>query len=812
MRLVRILVCIVTGLFATSVPALPAVDAADIVYNIEKNDIQSVLVGPIDSLSIVRGNAQFHLGPGKLTLFDFGSGRIAAMVFEGTGRFRYAPPDDVERYQLRRFTKIDTLDGGFDKLTIFFTIQLESFPDTSGFIRAKVSEGAWSQLTDAAFEEFDHMWIDVTNDLLGDLLAEGPGSYFNAYFSFDEPGRLVFIGNPLYDDVYSLYNLTTYSGASVADQIGGYSPNHDLPSQRGIVPVDITHYSIKARIEGNGDMKVETWVHFVPLRSGRRYFQLFWNSRNKLISAFDSDGLPLLAVRKQKGPGLFHWKKDDGNFGLVFNNQLQLAESDSVLIIFESDALEEIYSLYFIKDGIYWYPHNSIRDVATFDMTFDCPKQYQVVACGDCIETSVKENRHNSRWESKSPTDYISFNIGSFKNRDFKSDGLSQVKVYVSDKFRHADMALSDLAYYGELSTADMLGAMGKDVINSLAFFTSIMGPCPFDTVRAVEMLHKVGYYSVMDTMGAALTLDNIDWDIEDRYSNLDKTVVILPRYLVGQGSPGLLNLSYELFQSNRVGGYYDKFKANIIAFQWWGHLVDTEIDRDYWILYGLAHYCGLWYYEMSSKNQKSVDDLLELSRQKIMWGYGSESVGHKAGPVVMGWRLLSSKSDDYDNVVYHKGAYIFHMIRYLFHDYKTGSDDAFAAFLRDLAARYAGKVITTEGLKALLEKHIGDDMTWFFDQWVYGTEIPKYYVKIEWDESIGNKYQVKCHVVQKDVPPDFKMIVPITVLFDDDKYIHFKSWVDKPEMEIILPLMPYKPRKVIFNTYDAVLGEVSYR
>ncbi len=54
-------------------------------------------------------------------------------------------------------------------------------------------------------------------------------------------------------------------------------------------------------------------------------------------------------------------------------------------------------------------------------------------------------------------------------------------------------------------------------------------------------------------------------------------------------------------------------------------------------------------------------------------------------------------------------------------------------------------------------------------------------------------------------------MQVPITVLFPDDMYIHLKLWIDQPEMTIDLPALPYEPKKIIFNTYDAVLCEVDY-
>ena len=146
-------------------------------------------------------------------------------------------------------------------------------------------------------------------------------------------------------------------------------------------------------------------------------------------------------------------------------------------------------------------------------------------------------------------------------------------------------------------------------------------------------------------------------------------------------------------------------------------------------------------------------------------------------------------------------------MIRYLLHDYKTDSDDAFVLFLKDLLMKYSHRPITTERLRELLEGHIGSDMSWFFDQWVYGTYIPGYSFSFKANKTKENKYKVEYTVKQWEVPANFKMIVPITILFDEGRYIHMKIWVDKPETVAELPLLPYKPKKIIFNTYDAVLA-----
>ena len=186
--------------------------------------------------------------------------------------------------------------------------------------------------------------------------------------------------------------------------------------------------------------------------------------------------------------------------------------------------------------------------------------------------------------------------------------------------------------------------------------------------------------------------------------------------------------------------------------------------------------------------------------------------MGTKAGPVTLGYRLNSSKSDDYQAVCYAKAAYIFHMLRYLMHDYNNDSDDRFIGFLRDLLDKYGDTPITTEGLRSLLEEDTQTDLGWFFDQWVYGIEMPTYDFSYKSSKTPEGKYQVVCHVKQHDVPDGFMMIVPLKVIFENGQFAQLKTWVDQPDQDITLPLLPLEPKKIEFNTCGAVLCQVNYK
>ena len=769
MRAFRIVTLLSLVFFAIT-SSSKSITPQEIVYNIEKNDKQSVLKGRVESYEIVRGNARFQLGPGELTLFDFGSGMIAAMAFNGFGRFYYAPPDKIEKHQVNKFTGADTVVDSLNEACFFFTVEFDNPLDTANFIRTGAGKSAWKLMQSARDEEFEHMLINLTNRLLGDLMTVGPGTYFNAYLKLVENGEFVFEEDPFNDDLFGLYHLTKYSTTEFADVVSAYSPDYDLPSQRGVIPIDITHYNIESRVETDGDMEVNCRIRFTPMRWGQQFVYLHWYGGNRLLYAIDSYGDSLYAVRRIEKEGVFRSASNESGFGLVLKRPLELGRPDSIEIAFQCKSIQNFSGNFQIWGRTSWYPQNAIRDVATYNMVFNCPKSLDIISCGDLLESSIAQGRHVTRWVLEKPVEYVSFSYGSFDSRTFAVENYQPTKIFMSKTIPHTDLALF-LAYFGELSSANMIGRVGADVANSLIFYSSLFGPCPFDTVRAVE------FFSVGE----------------------------------GQGSPGLIHLSWDTFQQDDVGGRDEMFRAHEVAHQWWGHLVDYESYRDTWLTEGLSEYCGFWFYQMSSKNTKVCNGILAKWQRNVISGIGVNSKGSKAGPVVLGHRLYSSKSNDYGVIVYEKGAYIFHMIRYLMHDYEKNSDDAFAAFLKNLAAKYKGKVITTEKLRALLEEHLDGDMGWFFKQYVYGTDIPEYKFSSKSEDAGDGKFKVTCHIVQEKVPDDFQMMVPLTILFKDDKFVHLKVWVDQPEMDVDLPLLPLKPEKVIFNSYDAVLAKVKY-
>ncbi|MFH2056171.1 MAG: hypothetical protein ABIJ61_09460, partial [bacterium] len=181
---------------------------------------------------------------------------------------------------------------------------------------------------------------------------------------------------------------------------------------------------------------------------------------------------------------------------------------------------------------------------------------------------------------------------------------------------------------------------------------------------------------------------------------------------------------------------------------------------------------------------------------------------GNDAGPIWLGRRLVSSQSADYFTLVYSKGAYVLYMLRMLMYDFASHDESRFLDMLKDFLASYYWQEAATTDFIRIAEKHYGADLGWFFDQYVYDVQVPEYRWHAEFLERADGQYQVTFEIETRNVESDFKMLVPVTILMEDDYHTTTRLLIDAPQKEITLPPIPYKPVRVIFNTYSSVLCE----
>ncbi|NQV30816.1 MAG: T9SS type A sorting domain-containing protein [Candidatus Marinimicrobia bacterium] len=186
---------------------------------------------------------------------------------------------------------------------------------------------------------------------------------------------------------------------------------------------------------------------------------------------------------------------------------------------------------------------------------------------------------------------------------------------------------------------------------------------------------------------------------------------------------------------------------AHELAHQWWGDLVTCSNFHHIWINEGFATYSEALYW--GEKNGELAYHAHMASKDNDYSGsiYRSDTTNV--------WSI-------FNYIVYGKGAWTLHMLRHVI------GDDNFFETLAQYRHTYQFSHASTENFQSSAEVVWGQDLEWFFDQWIYGSGKPNY----DWwwsaapiDEFGHSEVTVHVDQVQDAAYPIFKM--PIDLIFE---------------------------------------------
>src|SRR5262249_25291379 len=197
-----------------------------------------------------------------------------------------------------------------------------------------------------------------------------------------------------------------------------------------------------------------------------------------------------------------------------------------------------------------------------------------------------------------------------------------------------------------------------------------------------------------------------------------------------------------------------------------------------------------------------------------------NNSDGHtleSAGAIWLGARLTSSKfPSGYATLVYEKGAWILHMLRYLFLDPVSGSDEPFRILMRDFAASHAGGLVDTADFQKTVDQHMprtldlegNRKLDWFFDQWVYETGIPTYRLDSTVIPVKGCGFILKGKIKQDHVSEFFMMPVEVFGHFAPNKIVRIGRVVASGKETEFRFTLKTRPQKITLDENHQVLCE----
>ncbi len=150
---------------------------------------------------------------------------------------------------------------------------------------------------------------------------------------------------------------------------------------------------------------------------------------------------------------------------------------------------------------------------------------------------------------------------------------------------------------------------------------------------------------------------------------------------------------------------------ANTVTHQWWGTMVSPETRNDWWINDGFARYSEALYVEHVSG---------EAGFEEVTKDMEVGALAYETVPLAQVGKL-DPFSPEFQSLTADKGAVILNMLRWII------GDQAFDKVMRDFVAQYSGKPTTVDDFRAIAEKDSGQQLTWFFTQWLDSTGAPEF-------------------------------------------------------------------------------------
>src|SRR5437899_12770569 len=157
--------------------------------------------------------------------------------------------------------------------------------------------------------------------------------------------------------------------------------------------------------------------------------------------------------------------------------------------------------------------------------------------------------------------------------------------------------------------------------------------------------------------------------------------------------------------------------------------------------------------------------------------------------------------SPEFQSLVTDKGAMILHMLRWV------EGDQKFDQTMRTFSSKFAGKSASLDDFRAIAEQHYGDQLTWFFSQWLDSTGVPEFKTKYTIYRLGNNKGFRVVGQISQDLDL-FRM--PVKLKIDTDGKTEEKT-VEVVGTNSAFSVETFgKPRRIVIDPTDHVLKNSS--
>ena len=759
----------------------------------------------VNNLVLKRDAATFTLRSGEVYFLPPVEGRTVGAVFLGDGEMALTPPTEAEKKSLALFVNDTTITEPFTKLVLRFTEktleEVKSSPNATarqGGAQADRARDAFRETTTLLRKRFR---TNADIRALADLYSPERPGYFVAFVDGKRHSNLVYQMDPLGIPTVSPEEVMLYSygesdgGVWTAFHLAEEYRRNVAKSSEDNRLYDILKHEIDGAIRGT-QLAASDRVTLRAMQRGLRVlpFNLYRSLRVSRVT--DAEGRDLHFIQEDKD--------EDADLAVVLPQTVELGKIYSLTIHYQGgDALRDSGGGNFILvPRASWYPNNGgsqFGDRARFEMTFRYPKGKTFIGVGAPVAPETREGDLTlARWSSGEVELAVAgFNYGDFKKKELQdAESGYLIEFYanteVPDSVKQMQHALEaaersgqeTFTTLGAISTSRMADAAIDQARNSARLFNSFFGKLPYTRLAMSQQ----------------------------------------PAANFGQAWPTLVYMPYTAFmdatqRTQMMGGRAgtDDFWLYVgpheVAHQWWGHMVGWTSYRDQWMSEGFAELSASIYVQYVYRDLGKFTAFWEEQR-KLITEASPATRGirpYTVGALTQGFRLNNAKTEGaYRRLVYPKGAYILHMLRMMMFDPQTG-DERFRKMMQDFIKTHFNKDVSTEDFKRIVEKHMTPEMNiqadnkmdWFFDEWVYGTEMPSY--RFEYQIS-GNTLSGR--ITQSGVSDKFRMLVPLYVDFGQGwKRVGSATMTGNTTVEMQNVQLPQAPKRAAVAALNDVLA-----
>ncbi|HEX4603640.1 MAG TPA: M1 family aminopeptidase, partial [Candidatus Angelobacter sp.] len=716
-----------------------------------------------DDFTVHLDAATFHFQKGTLTVLNPVNGVVTGAIFIGEGHFNLKAVTALDGAELKRRSGSAEVDEDFTEIVFRFTGEerLEFLRGTKEKVDTPGDAASifnhWKEKVRKRREEaqgFTEYLLhgetmdNVDADLLAAVYNPSHPPFVNAYIRGKKHKDLRFfvrtrVGALPQLDSPEEVALLNYDQEAMDDgvwylaHVQAEYANHQASSAEDRRLFSTSAYKIETIISKNDHLFSTANISFQPLLAGERVLKFALLPNLRVSRVMDEQAQDIYYVQESR--------KEDGSFYVILPQAPEMGKQYSITVQYEGDKVLDSAGdgSYYVRARTSWYPNlNGFGEHALYDLTYKVPHKYKVISVGKLKDESTEKDYAVTHWVTPVPVAVAGFNIGNYQKLELPDEvtGFKISGYYLTELPDN----LRRYAILRTMAPKSMTKYALEQTRAQLQLCNFFFGKIPYDEIYITEQ----------------------------------------PDFSFGQSWPNLVYLPISAYTdstqrwmlfgtiNSKFTGFVQEVTPHEVAHQWWGHAVGWASYHDQWLSEGFAEFsAGLFLQQgVAGDWRKDYIEFWERLQKRILEKNNYGIAPNDAGPLWMGLRLISPRTENaYQNVTYPKGAYVLQMLRSIMYSPQDG-DKPFIAAMHDFVESHRDKAASTESFKAIIQKHMSKTMDiagngridWFFNEWVYGTQIPKYHLDYQLAPADGGKVNLHMTITQSEVDDQFLMLVPV--------------------------------------------------